>query len=184
MNRFKHFDQKKLLFCNVAWMQKYRGQRKNDTPIGGGSYVKEHKHAWEENNFLPRGGMLYGYVQPPGTGDALARTIHIENLGAPKSAEEISGITVIWTATNPDTGGRWIVGYYKNATVRRHCDEKLNRIRAEKSDCRLFSPDERNVDADAARCQSNVRYGANINDANFLRKVDKILGGKHSARRS
>lgn len=31
----------KILFCNIAWMKKYRGVTDHDIPVNGGSYVDE-----------------------------------------------------------------------------------------------------------------------------------------------
>ena len=124
----------------------------------------------------------YGYVQPPSReGKYTDAQIHIERLGAPRSAKEISGVTVIWTATNPNGGGRRVVGYYQNATVRRWWhSKKLKRICADKRDCRLFPVNKRHVNADAARCQSNIRYGEGISDTKFLAEIDNLLKAARS----
>lgn len=96
-----------VLFCNVGWMKRYDGID-GDSIQRGGSYNKN-SIGHEVCNFSNVDGKVYGYVQPKGQ-------IKIERLGAGKSDEYISGVTVIWTA-GPDSGGTAVVGWYRNATV-------------------------------------------------------------------
>jgi hypothetical protein len=53
----------------------------------------------------------------------LDRQIKIENLGVNSSAESMDGIDVVWVATNPEEGGRRVVGWYHKATVYRRRQE-------------------------------------------------------------
>jgi 5-methylcytosine-specific restriction protein A len=92
-------------------MKKYAGIN-GDSIERGGDY-NNHSTGHEVCNFLSNRGNLYGYVQPVGN------TIKIENLGAAKKDDSISGITVVWTA-GPKSGGTVVVGWYKNATVYRN----------------------------------------------------------------
>jgi len=101
---------KKMVFCNIAWMNEYRGATKKDMPVHGGSNVSE-GWASEAYNFQPYKGTAYGFVYPSGE-------INLVNLGASPKDDSIDGILVIWVATAPE-GGRRIVGWYKNATVYR-----------------------------------------------------------------
>ena len=91
-------------------MERYKGLQDGDEIIGGGSYVKIEGCGHEVCNFAEVNGTLYGYVQPPGS------QIDIDRLGAQPDDDEISNITVVWTATRP-TGGTAVIGWYKNATV-------------------------------------------------------------------
>ena len=102
-----------VLVCNVAWMKNYQGIQKGDKPQGGGSYP----HKAEIYNFLPYRGRMLGFVQP--TKD----TIRIERLGAGPDEGRVHGVTVAWTATDPNHGGTFVVGWYKNAIVHRHRQE-------------------------------------------------------------
>ena len=94
-------------------MERYQGLYPGDEIIGGGSYIKIEGHGHEVCNFAEVNGTLYGYVQPPGS------QIDIDRLGAQPNDDEISNITVVWTATRP-TGGTAVIGWYKNATVFRN----------------------------------------------------------------
>ena len=129
------------LFCNIGWMQDYRGQKGqniNDKIRGGGSYVDEEGHGFEVCNFAPYENQIYGYVQPPGRAGANIKsgvdtdmkssmpenfervTIKIDKLGADSNDDFIENVNVIWTAKDPAPGGKTvIVGWYVNATVYR-----------------------------------------------------------------
>ncbi|WP_238860155.1 hypothetical protein [Clostridium sp. YIM B02569] len=41
----------KILFCNIAWMDYYKGVTKKDRPKNGGSWVKDNDDAHEAYNF-------------------------------------------------------------------------------------------------------------------------------------
>lgn len=94
-------------------MEYYKGQSAQDKIKGGGAYVAKEGRGHEVCNFSEDQNYFYGYVQPTG------QQIRIERLGADKSDEQISGVTVIWTAPRPK-GGTVIVGWYKDATVYRY----------------------------------------------------------------
>ena len=47
-------------------------------------------------------------------------SIKLEKIGGAETDEKVNGVTVVWTATNPEHGGTRIVGWYKNATVYRY----------------------------------------------------------------
>ena len=103
----------RCLFCNIGWMEHYKGKTSNDQISGGGSYVAEEGRGHEVCNFAPYRNKVYGFVRPTG------EKIDINNLDAGSQDESISNITVIWTARRPE-GGTVVVGWYKNATVYRH----------------------------------------------------------------
>jgi Domain of unknown function (DUF3883) len=85
---------------------------KNDVPTGKFKFLTSGGVPHEIFNFLPHKGHCYGYA-PVGNG-----TVNITNLGASKGASKVSNILVVWTATHP-AGGRFVVGWYRNATVYR-----------------------------------------------------------------
>ena len=103
-----------LLFCHIGWMRFYQGIAEDDPePLSGGSSEEK----GEVCNFRPYGGRLYGYASawPHGT-------IDISRLGADREDRHVDGVNVVWTATHP-SGGKVIVGWYKNATVfRQHAE--------------------------------------------------------------
>lgn len=173
------------LFCNIGWMECYRGRNDNDKIVGGGSYVEREGHGFEVCNFAPYENQIYGYVQPSsgrlgekiksGTDEYFSRsTIDIDRLGAANNDDFITNVNVIWTAKHPD-GGTFIVGWYKNATVYReyqkfdtvslfHKENHITgyRIVAEESNCKLL-PIERRTFSIPTRVkggmgQSNVWY--------------------------
>jgi len=98
---------KKIIFLNVAWMSKYNGLT-GDKMSGGGKFVAAHGYGHELLNFCPYKGKMYGFATLP------HGTIRLEKLEAPKGAESVDGVLVIWVAKSR------IVGWYKNATVYRH----------------------------------------------------------------
>ena len=102
------------LFCNIGWMDDYKGTARID---GGGAYVEKYKKGFEMCNFLPYKGKVYGYVHPPGGGQ-----IKIERLGAGTDDLSVSNVTVIWTVKRPQVG-TVVIGWYKDATVHREFQE-------------------------------------------------------------
>lgn len=104
-----------MLFCNIGWMNRYQGLRgQPDKIVGGGKWVSENEHGHEACNFLVcRDGFVYGHVETIwGKTD---RRIRIESIGG--EGDSVDGVDVVWTATDPEAGGRKVVGWYRNATV-------------------------------------------------------------------
>lgn len=177
-----------LLFCNVGWMERYQGLRRADSIIGGGSYVDEHGSGHEVCNFLAHRGVVYGYVQVPGS------QIAIERLGATPEADSVGGVTVVWTATRP-TKGTAVVGWYKNATVYRHYQEHGSPPRSHKkggidgywittteANATLLSVDERTCEiprqSKGGMGRANIWYADSPASAPVLRRVQSFIGGK------
>ena len=147
----------KLFFCNIGWMNRYEGlEGKPDKIVGGGKYVDKNKTGHEVCNFLlADDGYVYGYVET--IKKHKDRAIRLETFGGDRN--EASGIDVVWTATNPDEGGRRVVGWYRNATVfrerktfprppsRQHARDHVTtyRIKALAKDVTRLSLDERNL---------------------------------------
>lgn len=158
----------KMLFANIGWMIHYQGQSANDTISGGGSYRDDDKH--EAFNFQVLHGVCFGYVQPVKWGHITPSRIDasIEN-----TADKIEDVLVLWTARRPDSGGTYIVGWYKHATVYRdfqesHAKERNKytyNIMAKAEDCTLLCVDDRIVEVprtqrgqEGGMGQSNVWY--------------------------
>lgn len=112
LKAFKKAKAAKIVFCNIAWMKKYRGITADDKPKNGGSFVAETGDAWESLNFFPRNHVCYGYVQHKGNNLNLARV----EKGADK-ADVLHDVTVVWVATGGS--GRRIVGWYEHADIYR-----------------------------------------------------------------
>jgi hypothetical protein len=176
-----------VLFCNVGWMERYRGLNQHDHIMGGGAYVRTHGRGFEVCNFSAHEGMLYGYVQPPGA------EIDLERLGGRQNDDSLDGVTVFWTATRP-TGGTAVVGWYKNATVFRnfqkfstkpeaHRDNNIEgyRISGRESDAKLLSVDERAFEIPrqirGGMGQANVWYADAPESRDLVRKLIAVVNG-------
>jgi hypothetical protein len=111
----------KMIFFNVGWMDFYQGLNKGDTLKNGGLHNESYKWGGEIMNFEPFERQMYGYVQPKVSEnqDYHGSTIRIERL-EPKAVDSIPGVLVVWTATDPDHGGTYVIGWYKNATIFRN----------------------------------------------------------------
>ena len=102
-----------ILFCNVGWMERYKGISSRDHITGGGAFVEKNGRGYEVCNFACcKDDFLYGYVQTPG------KQIDIDRIGRRNATrnDNIDGVTVVWTAKQP-SGRTVIVGWYKDATV-------------------------------------------------------------------
>lgn len=138
-------------------MSRYEGLAgKPDKIVGGGKWVAENGTGHEVCNFVAcRDGHVYGYLETiHGKTD---RQIRIEAIGG--TGDFVEGIDVVWTATDPDEGGRRIVGWYRNATVfrerqefagapsRQHVRDGVGtyRIRASATDARRLDIDDRTL---------------------------------------
>jgi hypothetical protein len=148
-----------LLFCNIGWMERYAGLKgRPDKIVGGGSFVNDNGYGAEVCNFLPANdGYVYGHVET--IQDENDRRIDLSRLGAENDAEQVDKVTVVWTATHPDEGGRRVVGWFRNATVFRerqklktypspqHRKDKIKqyRVRAKASDVWLLPVEDRTL---------------------------------------
>lgn len=174
-----------LLFCNIGWMRAYQGQTSTDKIIGGGHYVQIQERGHEVCNFVAARGKVFGHVQPVGT------QIKIERLGAPRKAEELPGVDVVWTAHRPG-GDTVIVGWYLDATVHRHAQDlapptalhRKNgidsfRVEAKASNATLLAPGQRTEVVPRGKGglgQSNVWY-AEAAPAPWLMRVRGLIAG-------
>lgn len=105
-----------ILFVNIAWMKRYRGDKPSD-PLHPGNFGyfrskgSKKVDGHEQWNFKPLNGYVYGYA-PIGKNVALTR------LGAPRGATEMDGVLVVFIARDPRANLLKVVGYYENATIR------------------------------------------------------------------
>jgi hypothetical protein len=98
-----------VLFLHIGWAREYQGAP-TDVPQGKFGFMKDgSEEANEALNFKSYKGRCYGYA-PRGT-------IDTKRLGARAGADHQDNILVVFTATNPDGSGRYIVGWYKDARV-------------------------------------------------------------------
>lgn len=107
---------KNIVFLNIGWMESYKG-RKDDQIRGGGAYVDKFGRGWEILNFLPQRGYYHGFCQ------ALSSKT-VDMLGGSEEDDSIKDVFVVWVAKNPSEGGRYIIGWYKNATIYRERTER------------------------------------------------------------
>ncbi|MBB6575391.1 protein NO VEIN domain-containing protein [Xanthomonas arboricola] len=138
-----------VLVCNIGWMARYQGlERQPDSIVGGGKWVDENHHGHECCNFLtmPSGSVFGHFETIKGKVD---RKVSIGKLGASDDADSIEHIDVIWVSTEPNGGGRRVIGYYLDAVVYRGrqlhkkpptCQHKLDKV-----DSYMVSANTRNV---------------------------------------
>lgn len=107
----------RFLVCNVGWMDSYDGLGKGVPISGGARFVKNEGWGNEIYNFRRHKGRFYGGLFP-GRFKNRYKDININNIKALPDHDEVHGVTVIWTAPRP-SGGTFVVGWYKNATVYR-----------------------------------------------------------------
>ena len=107
-----------ILYCRVGWMEAYKGNS-DERPIGGGSYNKN-EIGYEIYNYLSYKGSYFGYVETgtSNTGQEQHKSIHLEKIRGDRKANSARDVLVVWVATRP-SGGQYILGWYKNATVYR-----------------------------------------------------------------
>lgn len=108
-----------IIFCNIAWMNRYQGINEFDKPKNGGSWVEENNDAVEAYNFQPYENMCYGYVEHKGS------ALNLERLDKTSiNADALEDVTVVWVATGEE--GRRIVGWYEKAKMYRQLQELDN----------------------------------------------------------
>jgi len=126
----------KILFCNIAWMDYYKGIIKGiDEPKNGGSYVMKNGDAHEAYNFssvklgedvgYPDGEYCLGFVETKATNKNTRNQLNIEKIAeceSYKKESEVEDVLVIYCAKYPDSlvQETYVVGWYKHATVYRY----------------------------------------------------------------
>ena len=170
-----------LVLFNIGWMERYRGQTKSDRIFNGGRYVQENEIGGEVGNFEPANGRCYGYVRTQSGGP-----INMKRLGARAEADYADDVTVVFTATPPEGGGR-VVGWYRNARVwrerRRRTDYDI-RFVAEASEmgCELLNDEDRvfrvrrtGPKGTFVMGRSNVRYTDKPEAEPFVRRLREYI---------
>ncbi len=175
----------RIIFANIGWMTHYQGITEGDKIRGGGDYANQKKH--EVHNFYDFDGRCLGFVQTPN-----GRTIALERIDSdvPEDEPFLNKVLVVWTATNPK-GGRYIVGWYKNATVFRERQIADTEVReefdfyftAKTKNCVLLPLAERTFAVPRANekvgffGQSNIWYADkdDVEVKNFKRKVKAYI---------
>lgn len=168
---------RRILFANIGWMTHYCGLNPSDTITGGGSYKDDDKH--ETYNFQNLDGWCYGFVQPVRWG-----SICLENIDPDIShdSESIDDVLVIWTARRPDSGGTYIVGWYKQAVVYRKWKnsgrkERSNypyNIKARYEDCTLLQKRDRTYLVPRARKGENEGFMGQSNVWYANKEISKV----------
>ena len=125
----------RILFCNIAWMNYYKGNKDGkDEPKGGGDYVVKNKDAHEKYNFTPdlfvfddepeaeAKEYCLGFVETKATNGNRVNQLHIEKIdGCQLCSKEksVEDVLVVYCATHPTYNFTTVVGWYKHATVYR-----------------------------------------------------------------
>lgn len=176
--------EKKIIFCNIAWMKNYSGTN-NDPPMNGGQHIKDVGSGGEVYSFLDDNGKCHGFVRIHGN---IALEKHFKEAKA--KDEYIDDVLVVWVATNKKKETR-IVGWYKNARVYRsdkdliffanHKESSYYNVVADAKDCYLIPEDLRTFPihrASEVGCgmgfgQSNIWYA----ESEFAKKniVPKVI---------
>lgn len=126
-------DQERIVFCNIAWMERYQGLRGDIVPQSGGAYVAKYHEAGEAINFLPftvseadgapeKVCYLGSYeTKTRGETNNQTRIERIRGCTLRRTQNHAEHVTVVWCAKNPkDTLGTRVVGWYEGATVWRY----------------------------------------------------------------
>ncbi|NLY48187.1 MAG: hypothetical protein GX059_04105 [Clostridiales bacterium] len=122
----------KILFCNIAWLDYYKGIYEGvDEPVGGGDYVKKTRDAHEKYNFEAieiygdEDKYCLGYVEVKGTKTSPGQ-LHIEKINGCEDmagADSVDDVLVVYCAKHPAHNFTTVVGWYEHATVYRYYQE-------------------------------------------------------------
>ena len=121
----------KILFCNIAWMDYYKGVTKKDRPKNGGSWVKDNDDAHEAKNFQTMKfddediEYCLGFFETKSTNGQHRNQLHIEKIQGCelcKDEDSVDDVLVIWCAKDDCVDFTSVVGWYKHATVLRYHD--------------------------------------------------------------
>ena len=167
-------DQERIVFCNIAWMERYQGLQGDVVPQSGGAYVARHHEAGEVINFLPftvsgAGGApekvcYLGSYETKARGETnnQTRIERIRGCALRRTQDHAEHVTVVWCAKNPkDSVGTRVVGWYEDATVWRY--PHLS------SGDKLIS--EGGMSSGAVRCNSQIRIAVG--------QLPGPVGGRH-----
>lgn len=173
-----------MVFLNGGWMEHYEGLD-NDTIHGGGSYVKENGMGWEIFNFKNSNGKVYGFVQSKGLNN-------LERISETADEDKVTDVLAVFTATHPEYGGTYVVGWYRHAIFYRdYQTERVNgrkykgkcmeyNVEAQYKDTTLLSIDERLgferlPTGKGGKARSNVWYADSDIGIEYKEKVLKFI---------
>ena len=193
----------RLLFCNIAWMNYYKGIIPGlDEPYGGGSYVLENKDAHEKYNFDPvrvrfedgeEQDVCFGFTETKMARSGKKQDLHIEKIeGCEACTKEacIEDVTVIYCAARPYQNFTSVVGWYRHANVYRQYQElvlpqpdgsdyyQYYNAEAMKENCVLLPKDERRITQwNVPRRQKGAAFGFGQANVWFAegRRENKLL---------
>ncbi len=127
----------RTLFCNIAWLDYYKGIFAGaDTPKGGGDYVRKTNDAYEKYNFekvaleffdgsFESGDYCLGFVETKAS-KGVKNQLHIEKIDGCEEYQDrdlVEDVLVIYCANHPAHGFTTVVGWYRHATVYRYYQE-------------------------------------------------------------
>ncbi len=185
-------DNKKILFCNVSWMEKYEGLEGVKMSTGG-SYVKTNGFGLEMYNFyVEPDGYCRGYVKNTSVNkeNDYESTINLNKIDPSANGNYIDGITVVFVANNDkDKYGSRIVGFYEDARVYSHLHKRHENsitdmpfiIETKKENAICIPIEYRKMQIPRGKKgylgQSNVWYADSMEEdvVNFVRKVKGYL---------
>lgn len=115
----------KILFCNIDWMDHYKGITKKDRHKNGGSWVKDNDDAHEAYNlqtikFDGEDTEYCLFFKTKTTNGENRNQLHIEKIQGCelyKGKELVDDVLVIWNAKDDCVDFTSVVGWYKHATV-------------------------------------------------------------------
>jgi len=117
----------RIIFCNIAWLDYYKGIYEGvDVPMGG-EHGKHSGDAHEKYNF--EAVEIYGETEKYCLGYVATKAsksqnqIHIEKIDGCESYENqdyAEDVTVVYCAKHPAHNFTTVVGWYKHATVYRY----------------------------------------------------------------
>ena len=177
---------RRIMFCNIAYMQYYDFATIKEIPKHGGKYVAETGDAYEKHNFhVCEDGKVRGFVETKyRDGSALAqqpRQIRIENIDPVcKNDDHLDGVTVVFCAHSDVQRKTVIVGWYNNATVHRTRPKYNGRqynLECAAADACLLTEDLRTfivpraTNGDFGFGQSNTWYAKDERAAEYINSV-------------
>ena len=181
---------KRVLFCNIAYMEYYDIDLHEETPEYGGSYVAETGDALEKYNFHTcNDGIVRGFVETKYRDSYKSarqpNQLNINNIDVAYKGENcITNVTVVFCAYSKTIGKSVIVGWYKNATVFRGREMYENRqynICCDSKDAYLIDVKKRQFSVPRARQdgfgfgQANVWYAKEEKSHDYILEVLKYL---------
>ncbi|MAB15399.1 DUF3883 domain-containing protein [Parvibaculum sp.] len=176
-----------IIFVNIGWMKKYEGESLDD-PLEPGNFGHFKSRGTgkpvghEQWNFKSDRGWVYGYV-PRSSG------VNIGKLGALPGEKEIQGVLVVFIARDPRANQLKVVGWYRNATVKRSAEfsHKVGgnlvetTIIAKSADCFVLPVSDRDIVVPTAKKekggvgQSPIWYAGSHPE--LISRVRKLIDG-------